>query len=137
MIKYLTFIIIISACITAQILKSNTVKIDSLVRVYDGDTIFVNVYNWHPLIGDNIGVRLRGIDTPELRNKKQKKRALELKYLLTDKLMSCKYIYLKNISRGKYFRIVADIYCDDENINDYMLQQPDVYKYDGGKKRKR
>jgi endonuclease YncB( thermonuclease family) len=135
MSKILTLLIFLCTYIYGY--NVNYVQIDKLVRVYDGDTIFVDIYNFHPLLGNNIGVRLRGIDTPELRNKKQKKRALELKYFLTDKLMSCKYIYLKNMSRGKYFRIVADVYCDDENINEYMLKQPDVYKYNGGKKRKR
>lgn len=137
MIKYFILLFILGVTITAQTFKSDTVRIDKLVRVYDGDTIFVDIYNLHPLIGDNIGIRLNGIDTPELRKKNERKRGLELKYILIDKLMSCTEIYLKNMKRGKYFRIVADVYCDNENVNEYMLKQPDVYEYHGGKKRKR
>lgn len=114
----------------------NYIKVDKIIRVYDGDTIYVDIYSFHPLLGDNIGIRLKGIDTPELRNKKTKKRSLELKHLLYKKLNNCKHIYLKNMKRGKYFRIVADVYCEEENINEYMLKQPDVYEYHGGKKRK-
>ena len=38
-----------------------------IIRVYDGDTFFVNIPYVHWLIGSNISVRIRGIDTPEIR----------------------------------------------------------------------
>jgi endonuclease YncB( thermonuclease family) len=43
--------------------QSNRIEI---VSVYDGDTIFVNVSDWPDIIGKRIGVRLRGIDCPEI-----------------------------------------------------------------------
>jgi len=52
------------------------------VRNYDGDTITVNINDVHPLLGDNINIRVRGIDTPEIRGKCQyeKDLAYEAKY---------------------------------------------------------
>ena len=36
-------------------------------RVYDGDTFFCDIYWVHQLIGDNVKIRIMGIDTPEMR----------------------------------------------------------------------
>ena len=37
-----------------------------LVRVYDGDTFYVDIDGLHPIIGQNAPIRLRGVDTPEV-----------------------------------------------------------------------
>lgn len=34
---------------------------------YDGDTIRFDISGIHPLFGNNIPIRLRGVDTPEIR----------------------------------------------------------------------
>lgn len=39
------------------------------LKNYDGDTTTFEIPNVHPLIGQNISVRVRGIDTPEIRTK--------------------------------------------------------------------
>ena len=39
------------------------------VKNYDGDTITVDLKGQHPLFGDNISVRIAGIDTPEIKGK--------------------------------------------------------------------
>ncbi|MBF0370483.1 MAG: hypothetical protein HQL52_13605 [Magnetococcales bacterium] len=36
---------------------------------YDGDTIRFDIPGVHPLLGDNISIRVRGVDTPEIRGK--------------------------------------------------------------------
>ena len=46
-----------------------TIEISNVVRVYDGDTFFVNVDSWPDVIGRKIGIRVNGIDTPEIRGK--------------------------------------------------------------------
>lgn len=48
-----------------------TVKI---VKVYDGDTIHVDIDNWPSIIGKNIGVRVYGIDSPEMHDKNEEVR---------------------------------------------------------------
>ena len=37
-----------------------------LVRVYDGDTFYVDIDKLHEIIGKGIPIRLRGVDTPEV-----------------------------------------------------------------------
>ena len=80
------------------------------VRNYDGDTITFNLPNLHPIIGNKIRVRLNGLDTPEIRGKcdKEKYNAEQAKDMVTDILKDAERIDLKNMGRGKYFRIVAD-----------------------------
>ena len=40
------------------------------VRNYDGDTVKVNIPEIPRLFGEEISVRIRGIDTPEIRERK-------------------------------------------------------------------
>jgi len=46
---------------------SQDIGISKIVRVYDGDTFYANLYGVPSLFGDTIGIRLSGIDTPEMR----------------------------------------------------------------------
>ena len=79
------------------------------VRNYDGDTITFNLPGLHPIIGEKISIRVNGIDTPEIRGKceKEKYDAQQAKEMIADILEDAEAIDLKNIERGKYFRIVA------------------------------
>ncbi len=43
-------------------------------------------------------------------------------------------IDLKNMERSKYFRIVADVYADGENLAEALLDAGMAVRYDGGKK---
>ena len=40
---------------------------DQVVDVYDGDTFKIDLPSMHPLFGDDISIRLFGVDTPEMR----------------------------------------------------------------------
>src|SRR5688572_9894328 len=39
------------------------------IKNYDADTVTFNIPDVHPLIGENISVRVNGIDTPEIKGK--------------------------------------------------------------------
>ena len=39
-----------------------------------------------------------------------------------------------NMMRGKYFRIVADVYADGENLAEALIDTGIAVRYDGGKK---
>jgi endonuclease YncB( thermonuclease family) len=43
-------------------------------------------------------------------------------------------IELKNMQRGKYFRIVADVHVDDKNLADMLIENNLAVRYDGGTK---
>ena len=40
------------------------------------------------------------------------------------------------MTRGKYFRIVADVYGDGRNLTKLLIRSGHAVKYDGGKKSK-
>ena len=109
------------------------------VRNYDGDTITFNLPNLHPIIGKKIRVRLNGLDTPEIRGKcdKEKYNAEQARDMVTDILKDAERIDLKNMGRGKYFRIVADVYVDGENLAEALIDSGMAVKYDGGGKNAR
>ena len=108
------------------------------VRNYDGDTITFNLPGLHPIIGEKITIRINGINTPEIRGKcdKEKYDAKQAKEMVADILKDAERVDLKNMERGKYFRIAADVIVDGENLADLLIDASVALKYDGGKKMK-
>ena len=106
------------------------------VRNYDGDTITFNLPGLHPIIGEKISIRVNGIDTPEIRGKcdKEKYDAKQAKVMVADILKDAERITLKNMERGKYFRIAADVFVDGENLADMLIEAGVAVRYGGGKK---
>ena len=106
------------------------------VRNYDGDTITFNLPNLHPIIGKKTAVRVNGIDAPEIRGKcdKEKYDAEQAKGMVEGLLKDAERIDLKNLQRGKYFRIVADVYADGENLAEALIDSGMAVRYNGGKK---
>jgi len=106
------------------------------VKNYDGDTITVNITDVHPIIGKRISVRINGIDTPELRGTtgKIKEKARTAKRMVTNLCKKANILELRNIKRGKYFRIVADVYIDGQCLADILIKNGLAKPYDGGKK---
>jgi micrococcal nuclease len=107
------------------------------VRNYDGDTITFNLSGLHPIIGKKINIRVNGIDTPEIKGKCEKEiyNAHKAQQIVADILKDAEQITLKNMERGKYFRIAADVIVDGENLGDMLIQAGMAIKYDGGKKK--
>jgi len=113
-----------------------TLNKGSLVSVYDGDSFKVDLDNLPTVFGEKIGVRVGGIDTPEMRGKcpYEKVLANKAKHFTEEKLRNADVIELRNISRGKYFRIVADVYTDGESLTDGIVEEGLGYRYYGGTK---
>ena len=106
------------------------------VRNYDGDTITFNLPDLHPIIGEKISVRVNGIDTPEIKGncEKEKYDAQHAKEMVAEILKDAEQITLKNMERGKYFRIAADVLVDGEDLGDMLVEAGVAVSYDGGKK---
>ena len=102
------------------------------IRNYDGDTITVNIPNVHPIIGHYMNIRLRGVDTDEIRGNPDKKKAIEAKLFVNNILTKANKIDLMNMSRGKYFRIVADVMADGVSISDLLVENGFSEKIDYG-----
>ena len=121
------------------------------VRNYDGDTVTVNLIDLQDIDMDEtyavlwkkIGIRVNGVDTPEIRTRCAQEKVLgkQAKALVKDVLKDAEYLSLRNVKRGKYFRIVADIIInpgtpDEVNLKDILLESGLAVAYDGGKKTK-
>ena len=107
------------------------------VKNYDGDSITFNIPNAPAIFGENMVVRLRGIDTPELKKRScpaAKEKARQAKELVHSLLIDAKVINLYHIARGKYFRMLADVEFDGQDLATALLNQNLAVKYSGGKK---
>lgn len=94
-----------------------------VVRVYDGDTITCDIdlgfFTW---IKDQ-SIRLAGIDTPEIRGEERPKGLVSAEWL-RERILD-KEVILKTYkdSKGKYGRWLADVYLDDVNMNQALLDE--------------
>ena len=120
---------------TENNINNNILYNIEVIRIYDGDTFFFFFPNDQWLIGSNISVRIRGIDTPEIRGgtEETKELARKSKEALI-KLFEGRKITLYNLNRDKYFRILADVKADDIDVKDYMIKNNYAKPYNGGTK---
>ena len=123
-----------SAIVNAQY---EDISVSKVISVYDGDTFRADLTGYPDIIGKSIPIRLNGIDTPEVRGQcpKEKELALEAREALTRLLFRANDIKLKNVRRGKYFRIVADVYIKGVNASHYMVQHGYATRYSGNAKK--
>ena len=114
-----------------------------IVKVRDGDTFVINVKNIPDVFGEEIAVRIRGIDTPELKDEREEIRAIAIKAKeeLEKLFNSSDKIILYDLGRDKYFRLLASVKVGDIDIAEYMtltvgrrLKKGLAKKYDGGTK---
>ena len=109
-----------------------------VTSIYDGDTFRCNLHGYPPIAGERIGIRINGIDTPEMRDNRPKIKALarKAKQYAVQRLREGKQVVLRNMQRGKYFRIVADVYVDGSSLGQELISAGLAKPYDGGKKPK-
>ena len=108
-----------------------------VTRIVDGDTVDVIID-----LGFDISyksrVRLYGIDTPEsrTRNKDEKVRGLMSKQYLVDEL-SKGQVVIKTYKdkKGKFGRVLGEMYVADRNINLMMVDDYMAVKYKGQNKK--
>ncbi|HIQ36983.1 MAG TPA: thermonuclease family protein [Desulfocapsa sulfexigens] len=108
------------------------------VKNHDGDSITFNIPNTPAIVGENMVIRLRGIDAPELKKKScpaEKEKAKQAKQLVYSLLKNAKTIHLHRIARGKYFRMLADVEFDGQDLATILLDQNLAVKYSGGKRK--
>ena len=124
--KYIMFFII---CLSLNAEDFNNVK---LKRVYDGDTLFVDIPNTPSVFGKSIGIRVLGLDTPEIKGKTKCEKVLAYtakKYV--ESLLKNANIKLKNCTRGKYFRLVCEVWYDNKSLTKELIKQGLAYEYYG------
>ena len=95
-------------------------------RVYDGDTIYCDLpckLSWRC---NGIGIRLKGIDTPEIgwRAKciSEKIKGIASKTWMYSMVLMANKIEIKNFKpNGAYGRIEADVFIDGKNAAEELL----------------
>ena len=131
-----------SLCVNAAKIDNavfeESVVVSEVTSIYDGDTFRVNIEGWPEIVGYHIPVRVAHIDTPEIKGRCPAEEALarQAKQVTVGMLRNAKHIELRNIKRGKYFRIVAEPYADNKSIADELIRQGLAVRYEGGRKTK-
>ena len=109
-----------------------------VTSIYDGDTFKANLQGYPSIAGERIGIRIKGIDTPEMRDKRPEVKALarKAKQYTVQRLREGRRVILRSMQRGKYFRIVADVYVDGSSLGEELISAGLAKPYNGGKKPK-
>ena len=116
----------------AQQSTSNFYKV-RLGKVIDGDTFKVYLACSYKLFCKSVSVRVRGIDTPELKSKDETKRAkAQEAKRFTQEFLTGHKIVLKRCTRGKYFRLLCEVYADNKSLADALLAANLAISYNGG-----
>lgn len=134
----IVFILVFISSIIYAKENFGSIKVDEVTSIYDGDTFRANISTYPDIIGKRISIRINGIDTPEIKAKciKEKELAIKAKQLTVTTLRNAKTIELRNMQRGKYFRIVADVYADNKSLANSLIENNLAVVYDGGTKTK-
>lgn len=112
------------------------VVVSEVTSIYDADTFKVNIKGWPDIIGKRVSVRVLGVDAPEIRSKctSENTAARLAKQFTVQLLRSGRYVELRNIKRGKYFRILADVFVDGQNLAKALIMAKHGRPYNGGKR---
>ncbi|MBO6826694.1 MAG: thermonuclease family protein [Sneathiella sp.] len=111
-----------------------------VTSVYDGDTVTMEVLIWK---GQKVeaSIRLKGIDTPEIRGKCSAEKLLAIKArdfvreLTLGKLTILEAIPYEGKADGKFGRIIGTLYTPNgENINQMLVNKGLAREYDAGKR---
>ena len=134
--KILLFTLLLLSALYAQSLKDMTFGSATVLKVtsiYDGDTFRADIKDYPDIVGKRMSIRINGIDTPEIKAHCEKEKILArvAKQATVLMLRNAHTIELRNIKRGKYFRIIADVYADGESVAEELKQKHLAVSYDG------
>lgn len=108
-----------------------------VIKVYDGDTItIVSKLPYPKSLLYKFRVRLARINAPEINNhvinsninSNTNSLSLESRDFLSSMVMN-KIVELKSVRTDKYGRILAEVYCDNVNMSDLLLEKGYVVAY--------
>ncbi len=102
-----------------------------VTKVYDGDTITVDIDLGFGVLFKNQKIRLHGINTPEIRGE-FKEDGKKVRDLVRQRILE-KWVTIKTYrdKKGKYGRWLAVVYEleVDESINEWLLSEGHAVKY--------
>ena len=108
--------------------------VEAVIFVIDGDTFRVDIRGWPAVAGENIPVRVYGVDTPEIRGQcdEEKERAVQAREYVEDLLFQAQRIELYNLKRDKYFRLAAYVDIDGLDLTSALIEAGHGRPYSGG-----
>jgi endonuclease YncB( thermonuclease family) len=134
-VKRIAFLILLFLLLPSYSLAESFGDVEGAVYVRnsDGDTITFDLPGPHPL---RISIRVNGIDTPEIKGKCEKEtyNARQAQQMVADILKNAEQITLKNMEKGKYFGVAADVYVDGMNLAGKLIVAGMAVKYYGERK---
>ena len=100
-------------------------------KVYDGDTITVDIDLGFDVILKNQKIRLSKINTPEVRGKSREE-GIKVRNIVRERI-SNKWVIIKTTKdkKGKYGRWLGTVYeyGVEESLNDWLLNEGHAVKY--------
>ena len=110
-----------------------------VLRIVDGDTIDVDIDLGFGVWIHKERIRLEGIDTPESRTRdlEEKKFGLLSKEYVRSLLpvgSIVKLVCKSYDSKGKFGRILGEVWCFDTNVNQKMIEEHHAVEYHGQSK---
>ena len=110
----------------------------TVTKVVDGDTVDVDIDLGFAVVLKKQRVRLYEIDTPESRTRdlEEKKFGLASKEYLKNKLKNATNIYLTSHDKGKFGRILGELFIDDneKSVNMQLVDNHHAVYYYGQNK---
>ena len=91
---------------------------------YDGDTCKINIPDVPDVLGGKkMGLRIWGVDTPELRGKcrKEKQLAVLATKLTNQAVFNAQRIEYSEVKRGKFYRLVARLRIDGAYLDETLI----------------
>jgi micrococcal nuclease len=101
----------------------------TVTKVYDGDTITVDVDLGFGIVLKKQKIRLLGINTPEVRGPERADGILSRNALRQRILDQQVIIRTSKDKKGKYGRWLGEVYVEDENINQWLITEGYAIKY--------
>jgi endonuclease YncB( thermonuclease family) len=105
------------------------------VNTLTAKSFVVDIPGQHPLIGKKIEIVIKGIEVPDQRGvcRQERERADKAVQLVDFLLSRAKKISLKNVERGRLFRLVATVLVDGKDIRDVLVKTGYAVFDSGGK----
>ena len=133
-------ILIILILLNSIIVESNAedysdVSVSRIIKVIDGDTFRVDINELPDIIGKNIRIRILGIDAPEINGKCafEKELAIKARDFVQILLDNADSVILKNLDRGNFFRLLAEVIVDGKNLGELLIARDLAVRYQGKK----
>jgi micrococcal nuclease len=126
-------VIIVAVTAVVEYPDFNNVK---WLDCYDGDTCNFDIARVPDIFGNDIPVRIFGIDTPEIKGKcdAEKAKAVKAKDFVVGLLSKAKTVQLVKPQREKYFRVLATVLADGVDVGKELIKKKLAVPYFGDTK---